>query len=125
MDFTHLFAADMAAALNISAARVLVESVVPGSLIVNFKILGSPTELVTPDILADTFKSPGEIIEGLASTAAILAGEIMETAQAGVVATIENLDTLLSFRVPEGLKIPEAGNINKNVKFSAREFQSE
>lgn len=50
---------------------------------------------------------------------------IMETAQAGVVATIENLDTLLSFRVPEGLKIPEAGNINKNVKFSAREFQSE
>jgi len=26
---------------------------------------------------------------------------IMETAQAGIVATIENLDTLLNFRVPE------------------------
>ena len=82
MNFTHLFASDMAAALNISSSRVLVESVVSGSLIVNFKIIGSPTEPVTPDILADTFKSPGEIIGGLASTAAILAGEIMETAQA-------------------------------------------
>lgn len=49
----------------------------------------------------------------------------METAQAGIVATIERFDTLLNFRVPEGLKLPEAGNINKNVKFSAREFQSE
>lgn len=50
---------------------------------------------------------------------------IMESAQAGIIATIENLDTLMNFRVPDGIKMPDAGNINKNVKYSAREFQSE
>lgn len=50
---------------------------------------------------------------------------IMESAQAGLVTIIDAVDTLKNYQVPEGLKLPEAGNINKNEKFSSREFQSE
>lgn len=45
-----------------------------------------------------------------------------ESAQAGITSLIEHLDTMKNYRVPEGMILPEAGNLNKNVKFSAREF---
>lgn len=47
----------------------------------------------------------------------------MESAQAGIVTFTERLDTMINFKVPDGLKIPDAGNLNKNVKFHSREFE--
>lgn len=46
----------------------------------------------------------------------------MESAQASIVTFTEKIDTLVNFKVPEGLKLPDAGNLNKNVKFHKREL---
>jgi len=45
-----------------------------------------------------------------------------ESAQAGITSLVERLDTMRNYRVPDGAKLPEAGNLNKNQKFSSREF---
>lgn len=47
----------------------------------------------------------------------------MESAQAGIVAFTDKVDVLMNFKVPEWLKLPEAGNLNKDIKFHAREFE--
>ncbi len=46
----------------------------------------------------------------------------METSQAWAILFTEKMDQITSFRLPEWLKIPDAGNLNKDIKYDAREF---
>jgi len=47
----------------------------------------------------------------------------MEIAQAGITTLTAKIDELMTFNIPEWLKIPDAGNLDKNIKYSAREFE--